>query len=119
MEMRSIARVDLGTGVPDRSPYADTSVERSTEFVFAEGREVYELTAPDGSIYVMQSYSVEVDPMLALDVLPELGDRLEPPDGWTFQARVLDEELVVEDIDGIATVVQDELRNTYQLRSRG
>ncbi len=28
-------------------------------------------------------------------------------------------ELMVEDIDGIATVVQDQFRNTYELRSRG
>jgi hypothetical protein len=31
---------------------------------------------------------------------------------------VLDERLVVEDIDGVATVIQDELQNSYQLRSR-
>lgn len=119
IEMRSIAQVDLGVGVPDRSPYTETSVERSTQFIFDEGREVYELTAPDGSIYVMQSYSVEIDPALSLDGLAGLGDGLERPDGWAFEARVLDEEMVVEDIDGIATVVQDELRNTYQLRDRG
>jgi haloalkane dehalogenase len=119
IEMRSIATVDLGQGVPDRSPYAEVSVERDTEFRFDAGREVYELTAPDGSIYVMQSYSVEIDATLTADALAGLGERLQLPQGWAFAARVLDEPLVVEDIDGVATVTQDELHNSYQLRSRG
>jgi len=34
---------------------------------------------------------------------------------WTYRTRVLDEDYVVVDQDGIATVVQDELQNTYQL----
>lgn len=118
IDMRSIALVDLGEGLPDRSPYAEVSVERDTEFAFAAGREVYELTAPDGSVYVMQSYSVEIDPTLTTDSLAGLGDRLALPEGWTFASRVLDEELVVEDVAGFATVIQDELRNSYQLRSR-
>jgi hypothetical protein len=29
LEMRSIARVDLGAGIPDRRPYAEVSVERT------------------------------------------------------------------------------------------
>ncbi|HEY5650742.1 MAG TPA: hypothetical protein VIW46_04775 [Acidimicrobiia bacterium] len=36
-----------------------------------------------------------------------------------FTTRVLDEDLDVEDLEGIATVVQDDLHNTYQLRARG
>jgi hypothetical protein len=94
-------------------------VERDTEFRFDAGREVHELTAPDGSIYVMQSYSLEVDPTLDVEALSAIGDRLQLPDGWTFTSRVLTEPLVVEDIDGVATVVQDDLRNSYQLRTRG
>jgi hypothetical protein len=119
IEMRSIAEVDLGAGVPDRRPYAETAVERDTEFAFATGREVYELTAADGSVYVMQSYSVEVDATLDVPALADLADRLTLPEGWTFTTRVLDEPLVVEDVDGTAVVVQDDLRNSYQLRSRG
>lgn len=119
IEMRSIAIVDLGPGVPDRSPYGEVSVERDTEFRFDAGREIHELTAPDGSIYVMQSYSLEIDPTLDVEALSGIGDGLQLLDGWTFTSRVLAEPLVVEDIDGIATVVQDDLRNSYQLRVRG
>jgi hypothetical protein len=119
IEMRSIATVEVGEGLGDRTPLTETSVARDTTFVFEEGREIHELTAPDRSVYVMQSYSIEVDPSLSAETLPSLGDRLDLPEGWTFTSRVLDEELMVEDIDGIATVVQDRFRNTYQLRSRG
>ncbi len=118
IEMRSIATVDLGPGVPQRGPYTEVSVSRDTEFVFDAGREIHELTAPDGSVYVMQSYSIEADPSLEVGGLTGLGGRLELPDGWAFSSRVLDDSLVVEDLDGVATVVQDELGNTYQLRTR-
>ncbi|MGK2949906.1 MAG: hypothetical protein ACSLFP_15145 [Acidimicrobiales bacterium] len=119
LEMRSIAVVDLGPGVPDRAPYGEISVVRDTEFRFDAGREVHELTAPDGSIYVMQSYSLEVDPTLDVDALSGIGARLQLPEGWTFTSRVLTEPLLVEDIDGIATVIQDDLLSSYQLRARG
>jgi haloalkane dehalogenase len=119
LEMRSIALVELGPGVPDRTPLTETSVARDTEFIFAADRQIHELTAPDGSVYIMQSYSEEIDPTLTLDELAGLGDRLDLPDGWSFTSRVLDEALVVEDLDGVATVIQDEFRNSYQLRSRG
>lgn len=119
LQMRSIATVDLGPGIPDRTPYTERSVNRDTEFSFDEGRRIYELTAPNGSVYVMQSYSNQIDPQLTVDALAGLGDRLKLPAGWTYTSRVLDEQLVVEDLNGVATVIQDELQNSYQLRSRG
>ena len=119
IEMRSVALVDLSGVDREAEPYGELSVERDTVFVFVAGREIYELIAPDGSIYVMQSFSQEVDPELTMDALASLGERLELPDGWTFTVRVLTEDLEVTDDEGIATVVTDELRNTYQLRSRG
>lgn len=119
LEMRSIALVDLGEDLPDPTPYTQRPVERDTDFVFAEGREVHELTDPDGAVYVMQSLSTEVAPDLDATQLAGLGERLALPAGWAFSTRTLDEELVVEDEDGVAVVVQDDLRNTYQLRTDG
>ena len=115
VEMRSIALVDLTDVEADATGYVELSVQRETEFTFLAGREIYELVGPDGSTYVMQSYSLEVEPDQTVDDLASLGDRLDLPDGWTFTARVLREDLIVEDQDGIATVVTDDLRNTYQL----
>lgn len=117
IEMRSIAVIDLGEGLPDRRAYVPTPVQRDTEFVYDAGREVHELTAPDGSVYVMQSYSIGIDPTLTAAALGELGGRLELPEGWTYANRVLDDRLVVEDVDGIAPVLQDTLQNSYQLRT--
>lgn len=48
----------------------------------------------------MQSYSIELDPDLTVDMLSALGPRLDLPDGWSFASRVVEEDLVVEDIDG-------------------
>ena len=41
----------------------------------------------------MQTYSQVVDPTLSFDDLAGLGDRLRLPDGWSYRARVLDDEL--------------------------
>ncbi len=73
---------------------------------------MYELLAPNGAIYVMQSYAQIVDPTLEESALAGLGARLELPTGWTFRARTLDAPLLVT-TRGEATVVQDELQNTY------
>ena len=115
IEMRSIATVDFTGAEADSTAYVELPVSRETTFAFLPGREIYELTAPDGSTYVMQSYSQELDPDQTLDDLASLGDRLDLPDGWSFTSRVLGEALLVEDLYGIATVVTDDLRNTYQL----
>jgi len=78
---------------------------------------VHELVDPEGKAYVMQAYCIGVDPTLTQEALPALGERLALPDGWTFRTRVLDEELVVDTTATIATVLQDELENTYTLPS--
>ncbi len=112
--MRRIATVDL-TGAPGPMPYAERHVDRGAVFFFDAGRPVYELVSPDGTAYVMQAYCVGVDPTLTEADLPSLGARLQLPEGWRYRTRVLDEELVVDTTDHVATVVQDELENTYTL----
>ena len=95
------------------APYAEIVVDRDNAWVFGAGREIYELVNPSGEPHVMQSYSHQVDDTLTTSDLPSLGERLQLPTGWTFRARALTSELVVQ-ATGQATVVQDELRNTYQ-----
>jgi hypothetical protein len=63
----------------------------------------------------MQAYCVGVDKTLTEENLASLGSRLSLPEGWSFRTRVLEEELVVDTTDHLATVVQDELENTYTL----
>jgi len=109
------ATVELGTAPPQMTPYLPAPVARETVFVFEAGSEIYELTAPDGRVFVMQSFSQQVDPTMGIERLAALGDVLQLPDGWTFSSRVLDEQLDVYSTEGIAMVMQDEFRNSYQL----
>jgi hypothetical protein len=88
-------------------------VRRTTVYVWDQDREVYELVAPDGTSYVMQSYSLAVDPTLTEAGLPALGARLQLPDGWLYRVRRLEEEWALA-VDGEAHLVQDELENSYQ-----
>ena len=96
------------------TPWTEREIVRDTLFVFDAGREVYQLTDPDGRLFTMQSYSLAEDPSLSVGDLAPLGGQLEHPEGWSFEASTLDAELVVAS-GGLAIVVQDELKNTYQL----
>jgi hypothetical protein len=110
--MQQLATLTLPPGTPSAMPYVERTVQRDSEFEFWTGSEIYELLAPDGSIYVMQSYAQIVDTELSESDLPGLGARLMLPSGWQYRARTLDATLVVS-TPGEATVVQDELQNTY------
>ena len=114
LETRFLATLELdaSTGI---APYTEQAVQRTTTFTFASGDEIYELTSPGGTVYVMQAMAQFVDESLTLDDLPTLGSRLELPEGWSYQARTLADDLVLV-ADGEATVLQDELSNTYQRR---
>ena len=114
LRMRRIATVDLGDA-PASMSYEERYVNRGAVFFFDAGSVVYELINPDGKAYIMQAYCVGVDPSLNQSNLGDLAGRLKLPAGWTFRSRILDEELVVDTTDHPATVVQDELENTYTL----
>ncbi|HKG28920.1 MAG TPA: hypothetical protein VKB01_07290 [Thermomicrobiales bacterium] len=117
LQMRRLATVRLPLtallGGLHRQPYTEQPVRRTTVYVWDQGREVYELVVPDGTTYVMQSYSLAVDPTLTEADLPMLGSRLQLPEGWRYRARRIEEEWALE-VDGEARVVQDELENSYQ-----
>ncbi len=61
----------------------------------------------------MQSFSQQVDAGLTEADLATLGDRLNLPDGWRYEARTLDADLVIDFGDQPARVLQDELQNSY------
>lgn len=62
----------------------------------------------------MQSYAHLVDPTLSLADLDTLATHISPPNGWEYRARALDEDLRVDDFQGFATAMRDDLENTYQ-----
>ena len=114
LEMQQLATLSMSPEMlMSAGPYSERTVNRDTSFAFFAGSEIYELVAPGGATYVMQSYSNVVDTELDESELPGLGARLELPEGWTFRARTLEAELELR-AEGTATVVQDELQNTYQ-----
>jgi hypothetical protein len=118
IEMFSAATTDLGPTIPDQSPFVERVIARDTVFRFRAGSQIYELTDPTGARYVMQSYSLKLNPTQTIDTLASLGSVLQLPAGWTFTTEVLTADLdVLSDDAGLATVIQDEFQNTYQLIS--
>ena len=87
---------------------------RTTTYVFEANKPVFELVDPEGRVFDMQAYSVQTTPQTQ-ESLADLGAKLTLPGGWQFRTRTLTADLQVTAVDGLATVVQDELLNTYQL----
>jgi hypothetical protein len=114
IEMRRVATLEVD-GSFARTPYSERHVNRSAVWHFDAGKPVYELVAPNGNVYVLQAYCVGVDPTLEQSSLAGLEQRLALPDGWRFQTRVLDDELIIDTSERVATVLQDEFQNTYTL----
>jgi hypothetical protein len=112
--MRRVASIELD-GPMAQTFYCERRVNRGAAWYFNAGTKVHELVSPDGTIYVMQAYCVGIDPTLDQSSLDMLGAHLALPDGWRFRTRVLADELVVDTTQHVATVVQDELHNTYTL----
>ena len=114
-QMRKAATVPIRSAADlAQTPYTDRTIARSNTWRWKKGRRVFELVAPGGDTYLMQSYARIKDPSLAIAKLPALGRRLTTPTGWRYRTRRLRRDLALI-ADGSATVIQDELQNTYQL----
>ena len=94
-------------------PYRERTVDRETRYIFKAGRPVFLLVRPDGARYAMQSYAETADKSLSYADLPTLGSRLKLPAGWRYDTMTPDADLVLG-AKGKATIVQDDLDNTYQ-----
>lgn len=81
--------------------------------MFDAGKPVFVLVAADGARYAMQAYAQMIDKSLSYDALPGLGARLQLPAGWRFERMLPSTDLVLG-AHGAATIVQDDLDNTYQ-----
>jgi hypothetical protein len=93
--------------------YTENAVQRTTRYLFKKGRTIYELISPQGTHYVMQSYSQIIDPTLSEADLAYLGSRLTLPVGWSYKTKVLHQDYVMQ-TSGTAYVLQDNLKNSYQ-----
>lgn len=113
MKQLAVLKSNIFSGTVGDKVYKENVVNRETIFEYWKGNMVYELTSPDGSVYRMQSYSQHIEPTLTIDDLETLGSRLDLPKGWTYSARVLEEDSILK-ADGAAYVINDELGNSYQ-----
>jgi len=81
---------------------------------YAGGSRVYVLDAPDGEVFVLQSFTTQVDPALSGDNLAHLGDRLDLPDGWGFRTETVGQDMAVRpNPENLAHLLTDNLNNLY------
>jgi len=113
MGLRATLTTEAGQATVGNEFYVPNSVARDTIWTYSAGKEIYTLTAPDGDVYVMQSYAQIKDPTLTIKQLPELGNKLSLPEGWTYGSQTLTDDLLLNS-NGMATVVNDDYYNTYQ-----
>jgi hypothetical protein len=116
LEMRKAGILKLGIKdiLGKRSVYKERKVRRNSIWIFHPQELVYELVSPEGKVYIMQSYTTEVKD-INLENLKDLKSQLKLPRGWDYRARLLSEELNVPIPQGLATVIQDDLHNSYTL----
>lgn len=97
----------------ESQPYTENEVSRTTCYLFKKGNTIYELISPRGTHYVMQSYSQQVNPHLCEADLINLRKQLSLPKGWSYEVHLLNEDLIMQ-TSGIAYLLQDNLKNSYQ-----
>ena len=97
--------------------YTPSLIYRNTNWVWHAGKPVYLLREPNGTVWVLQEYGNEVDETLTADNLDRLGGMYKDlPEGWTFETKILDEELSLDTsrAGGWAAIMRDEFGCTFQ-----
>jgi len=95
------------------SAYKPTTVARKSKMGFSKGQPIFMLEDADGMPWVMQAYSNIVAPNLTYEELQMLDKKLQLPTGWKYRVKVLDQDLIIQAVNGNARIVQDDLENTY------
>lgn len=115
MQARWFGHVQLpkGFGKKGATYYHPTTVKRGAVQGYKKGQTVFILDDPDGMPWIMQAYSHIVDPTLTIDDLKTLDKKLKLAPGWKYRVKVLDEDLTLHAINGVARIVQDDLEGTY------
>ena len=117
LKMRFLTSVDVppnAIAAGGMAPYAETVVNRRTDFNWSRKYPIHELVSPAGKVYAMQAYSQIKNKTLKLKDLAGLGSKLTLPAGWKYRTRTLKKDLTLR-TKGASIVLQDELENTYQL----
>jgi hypothetical protein len=106
---------ELEKGVT-KGHYVPGYIFRDNQYTFKKGREIYILDAPDGEVFVMQSFTNFKQKEVDINHIKDLGRLLHLPPGWKFRSVVLDRDLLVNQkrTNGLAHVFQDDMLNAYQ-----
>lgn len=115
MGLRATLTTPAGQPTVGNQFYAPNQVQRDTVWIYHAGKPIFELTDPQGNVYIMQSYAQIADRTLTIAQLPDLASKLKLPPGWGYKTETPSAELAVAS-NGTATVVNDELYNSYQKR---
>lgn len=112
---RATISIDLKTVLQGKiKAYHERVIKRSTKYVFNKGSLAYFLIH-NGDRYIMQSYSLMVNPQMNEAKLTTLANELHLPEGWKFASEMLDKPIVLETNNGgKAYLIQDEYQNSYQ-----
>lgn len=96
--------------------YTPFAMRGESHFIWNPGTLVHRLVAPDGTAYLMFSYTRDVQPALTRETLSDLNDMLKLPPGWTYENYFLDKTIVVRSglqNDNSIVVIFDDLNNNY------
>jgi hypothetical protein len=113
--LRATIQTPVGQPTVGNQFYVPNQVQRDTVWIYEAGKPIFLLTAPNGDVYVMQSYAQIVDPSLTYAQLPSLGGKLSLPAGWSYSTQTLTTTLQLAS-NGLAYVVNDNLADSYQRR---
>ena len=101
----------LGSG-KGADPYAPYVTQKSQTMTFLAAHPVYELTSPEGDVFVLNAYGSSVadgDPA-------NLTRQLNLPEGWRFDIRRPDQAIIVEqNIETPSRMVGDDMEQYYSL----
>lgn len=119
--LKAVLQVPQGSSTIGEVPYQVNTVQRDTVYVFKKNTRVYELIAPNKKVYVMQSYTLAMNPNLNLRRLRNdayMTKQNQMPRGWKYRSRELTADLTLT-ASGSTQIVNDYLRNTYQINPAG
>lgn len=115
--LKAVLQVPQGSSTIGEVPYQVNTVQRDTVYVFRRGRPIYEVIAPNGQVFVMQSYTDAMDSSISLKKLSNVAymrNKNQFPKGWRYRTRTLKKDLTLT-ASGSTQIVNDYLRNTYQV----
>ena len=108
----------LAAAKESKVPYRVFANRQLSKWVFKKGNTVFLLRAPEGKVYVMQSYTTGEDPNLTYEQLPQLGTKLQKLlPGWNYEVKTLTQDLAFDTRKatpaGLKHLTLDEFGNAY------